>query len=63
MNEYHFAIVCGLWDNWVLVFMHEFMHVCKNVCKPISLYMYIGVHACMCARLANDSVNVKTETK
>ena len=42
-------------------FMYEFMHVCKNV--YISLYMYVGVHACMCVRLANDFINVKTETK
>jgi len=46
MNEYHFPIVCGLWGKGGLVFMYEFMHVYKNVC--ISLYMYIGVHACMC---------------
>src|SRR6218665_3710585 len=26
--------------------MYEFMHVCKNVC--ISLHMYVIVHACMC---------------
>jgi len=41
--------------------MYEFMHVC------ISLYMYIGVHVRMCVnvhvRLANDFINVKTETK
>src|SRR6218665_428475 len=41
--------------------MYEFMHVCMNVC--ISLYTYVGVHACMCVRLANDFINVKTETK
>jgi len=41
--------------------MYEFMHVCKNVC--ISLYMYVGVHACMCVRLENLFINVKTETK
>jgi len=28
-----------------LVFMYEFIHVCMNVC--ISLYMCVGVHACM----------------
>ena len=35
-----------------------------NVC--ISLYMYVGVHACVCVyewRLANDFINVKTEAK
>ena len=37
------------------------MHVCKNVC--ISLYVYVGVHESMFVRLANDFVNVKTETK
>jgi len=58
MNEYNFSIVCGLWDNGGLVFMCEFMHVCMNVC--ISLYMYVSVHACMCVRLANDLINVKT---
>ena len=26
--------------------MYKFMHVCMNVC--ISLYTYVGVHACMC---------------
>ena len=61
MNEYHFPIVCGRWYNGGLVFMYEFMHVCKNVC--ISLYTHVGVHACMCVRLANDFINVKTETK
>ena len=58
-----FPIVCGRWDNGGLVFMYEFMHVCKNVC--ISLYKYVGVQACtcMCVRLANDFINVKTEIK
>ena len=40
--------------DWILgelVFMYECMHVCKNVF--ISLYMYVGVYAC---------INVKTET-
>jgi len=37
--------------------MYEFIHVC------ISLYMYVGVHACVCVRLANDFINVKMETK
>jgi len=36
-------------------------HVCMHVC--ISLYTYVGVHACMCVRPANDFINVKTETK
>ena len=58
MNEYHFPIVCGRWDNGGLVFMYEIAHVCNNVC--ISLYMYVGVHACMCVRLSNDFINVKT---
>ena len=62
MNEYHFPIVCGPWDNGGgLDFMYEFMHVCKNVC--ISLYTYVDVHACMCVRLANNLINVKTKTK
>ena len=62
MNEYHIPIVCGQWANGVgLVFMYKFMHVCKNVC--ISLYMYVGVHACMCVRLANDFINVKNGNK
>src|SRR6218665_1466997 len=59
MNEYHFPIVCGRCDNGGLVFMYEFMHVCNNVCTSL----YIGMHACMCVRLANDFINVKTETK
>ena len=58
MNEYHFPIVCDQLDIGGLVFMYECMHVCKNVF--ISLYMYVGVYACMCARLANDFINVKT---
>ena len=41
--------------------MYEFMHPCMNVC--ISLYMYVGVHTCMCVRLANDLINGNTETK
>ena len=41
--------------------MYEFMHVCMNVC--IALYTYGGVHACMCVCLANDFINVKTETE
>ena len=55
INEYHFPIVCGRWDNGRgIVFMYEFMHVCKNVYRPyISVYIYVGVHACMCVRLAN----------
>jgi len=63
MNEYHFLIVCGLWDNGGLVFMYEFMHLRMNVC--ISLYMYVGVQACtcVCVRLANNFINVKRETK
>jgi len=59
-----FPFVCGRYDNGGgLVFMHEFMHVCMNVC--ISLYRptYVGVHACMCVRIANDFINVLTETK
>jgi len=28
-----------------------------------SLYMYVGVQACMCVRLANGFINVKTEIK
>src|SRR6218665_3578704 len=35
------------------------MHVCMNVC--ISLYTYVGVHACMCVRLAKDFMGVNTE--
>ena len=54
--------VCGRCDNeGGLVFMYDFMHVCRNVC--ISLYTYVGVHACMRVRLENDFINVKTETK
>jgi len=36
------------------------MQVCKKVLTY--LYMYVGVHACMCVRLANDFIKVKTET-
>ena len=46
-----FSVVDGIMGD--LVFMYEFMQIglCKNAC--ISLYMYVGVHACMCVRLAN----------
>ena len=57
------SVVDGIMSG-VLVFMYKCMHVCKNVC--ISLYMYVGVQtvkACMCVRLANDFINFKTETK
>jgi len=53
------SVVYGIMGG--LVFMYEFMHVCMNVC--ISLYMYVGVHAFMCVRLANNFINVKAETK
>jgi len=53
------SVVDGIMGG--LVFMYEFMHVCKNAC--VSLYMYVDVHACICVRLANDFINVKTETK
>jgi len=53
------SVVDGIMGG--LVFMYEFMHVCQKIF--ISLYMYAGVHACMCVRLANDFSNVKTETK
>src|SRR6218665_1153806 len=43
--EYYFPIVCGRWDNGRgLAFMYEFMHVCKNLCRP-----YISVYVCWCA--------------
>src|SRR6218665_3710218 len=51
-----FPFVCGRCDNeGGAVFTYEFMHVCMNVC--ISLYTYVGVHACMCVRLVNDFIN------
>ena len=43
------SVVDGMMGG--LAFMYEFMHVCKNVCT--SLYVYVGLHACMCVRLAN----------
>ena len=51
------SVVDGIMGG--LAFMYEFMHVCNNVC--ISMYMYVGVHAFMCVRLANDFINDKTE--
>jgi len=36
--------------------MYEFMHV-------MYVRMYVGLHACMCVRLTDDFINVKTETK
>ena len=39
--------------------MYEFMHVCKNVC----IFYVCWYAACMCVRLANDFINVNTETK
>src|SRR6218665_3896468 len=60
MNELiSFSVVYGILRG--AVFMYEFMQLCMNVC--ISLYMYVGVHTSMCVRLANDFINVKTETK
>src|SRR6218665_1753328 len=41
--------------------MYEFMHVCMNVHVCISLRMLVCMHVCVC--LANDCINVKTETK
>ena len=35
------SVVDGIMGG--LDFMYEFMHVCKNAC--ISMYMYVGVHA------------------
>jgi len=69
MNEYHFPIACCRWDNGGLAFIYEFMHVCKNVglcilqdelCRPICMLLRMQ---CMCVRLANDFINVKTEIK
>ena len=39
--------------------MYEFMHICMSVCISLYNYMYVDVHAYMCVRLANDSVNVR----
>jgi len=61
MIEYHFPLSVVHEIMGGIDFMYEFMHVCKNVC--ISLYTYVGVHACICVRLANNLVNVKTKTK
>ena len=33
------------------------------LCVNSYMYAYVGVHACMCVRLANVIINVKTETK
>jgi len=37
--------------------MHECMYISVYVCRCAT------VHACMCVRLANDFINVKTEIK
>jgi len=37
------SVVDGIMEGFV--FMYEFMHVRKNVC--IYMYMYVGVLACM----------------
>jgi len=37
--------------------MHEYMYIFVYVCRCAT------VHACMCVRLANAFINVKTETK
>src|SRR6218665_1356405 len=42
MIEYHFPIVCGLWDNREgLVFMYETMNLCMYMheCMYISVYV------------------------
>ena len=59
----NFPIVYGQWDNGGGLLL------CMNSCMYARMYVYlcictfVGVHACMCVRLANDFINVKTETK
>jgi len=47
MNEYHFPIVCGRWDNGGL-------DLCTNSRMYARMYVHVDVQACMCVRLAND---------
>ena len=64
-NEYHFPIVCGVWDNGGTC-LYVWIHACMNECAYISVYVaYVGVHACtcMCVLQANNFINVKMETK
>src|SRR6218665_63603 len=42
MNEYHFPIVCGRWDNGGLL-------LCTNSCMYATMYVYISVYVCWCA--------------
>jgi len=55
------SVVYGIMVGFV--FMYEFMHVCMNVRLFLYRPMYVGVHACMCVRLENNFINVKSETK
>src|SRR6218665_2357501 len=34
-----------------------------NARRYARMYLHVGVHACMCVRLANDFINVKKKTK
>src|SRR6218665_1604418 len=62
MNEYHFPIVCGIMGGLFLCInscmyarMYVYLCICMLVCNCACMYM--------CVRLANDFINVKTETK
>jgi len=50
INEYHFSIVCGLWDNGAKIggcFMYEFTHLCMNVCITLYICMLVCMHVCV----------------
>src|SRR6218665_1702862 len=59
MNELHFPIICGRWDNGGGLFL------CMNSCMYARMYVYLCICmlVCMRVRLSNDFINVKTETK
>src|SRR6218665_2680733 len=64
IKEYYFPTVCGRWDNGGDLFLC--MNSCMGARMYISVYvqcMLVYMHACTCVRLANDFINVKTETK
>ena len=61
MNEYHFPIICGRWDIYIM----GGLFLCMNSCMYARMYVYL----CICmlvsmrVRLAYDFINVKTEIK
>ena len=49
----------GLFLCMIHASMHEWMYISVYVCRCTCMY----IHRYMCLRLANDFINVNTETK